>query len=81
MQARSILPDGMVQEHTFHRYADEDWVVFEAIEGVPYRIEAQIPANSPADVSLEIYDSCANTPSMGKTMPCAWGDPGIHIPQ
>ncbi len=65
-QARTTLPDGMIQEHTFHRYADEDWVVFEAIAGANYRIDAQIPPASLADVELEVYDHCTGAPLDGQ---------------
>ena len=61
-QANSISTDGSVQLHTFHQYADKDWVSFDAISGTTYLIEAHIPADSPADVVLELYDQCAGLP-------------------
>jgi len=61
-QARVILTDGTVQERTFHQQADADWVVFTATAGVEYRIEAQVPPGSPADVTLELYGQCAGLP-------------------
>ena len=57
-QARSISTDGTVQVYTFHDYGDADWVRFDAISGVTYLIEAHIPAGSPADVALGVYDRC-----------------------
>jgi hypothetical protein len=61
-QARVIPTDGTVQRRTLHKQADEDWVVFTATAGVEYRIEAQIPPGSPADVTLEVYGQCAGLP-------------------
>jgi hypothetical protein len=61
-QARAITTDGIVQVHTFHDYADADWVAFDAISGTTYLIEAQIPPGSPADVVLELYDQCDALP-------------------
>lgn len=58
-QARSLSPDGIPQRHTFHVSADEDWVVFDGVAGRIYRIEAQLPPDSRADVVLELYDACA----------------------
>ncbi len=56
--ASPIETDGMIQSHTFHASADEDWVSFEGTEGLTYTIEARTPATSTADVVLELYDSC-----------------------
>jgi ligand-binding sensor domain-containing protein len=61
-QARTIPTDGSVQQHAFHDYADADWVAFDAISGTTYLIEAQIPAGSPADVVLELYNQCDAPP-------------------
>jgi hypothetical protein len=65
-QARTIPTDGTVQVHTFHDEADADWVTFDAISGTTYLIEAQIPAGSPADVVLELYDQCDAPPQGGQ---------------
>ena len=61
-QAQAISTDGLVQSHTFHQPADQDWLVFNAISGTTYLIEALAPFGSPADMALEIYDQCANAP-------------------
>ena len=61
-QAGTIPINGLVQEHTFHQQADEDWVVFQAMDSTQYRIEAQIPPGSPADVTLELFSQCAGIP-------------------
>ncbi|MDQ3248218.1 MAG: hypothetical protein M3Q45_03305, partial [Chloroflexota bacterium] len=56
---RPIAADGSEEQaHTFHAPADEDWVRFTAAAGVTYRIEVQVPADSPADVTLEVYAQC-----------------------
>jgi len=57
-QARVILTDGSVQQHTFHVPGDSDWVAFQGISGTMYLIEARTPADSRADVTLEVYDAC-----------------------
>ena len=62
IQASTIPTNGLVQEHTFHQQADEDWVVFQATAGTQYHIDAQIPPNSPADVTLELFSQCAGLP-------------------
>ncbi len=56
---RPIVADGSeTQEHTFHAPADEDWVRFTVAAGSTYRIEVQVPADSSADVNLEVYAQC-----------------------
>ena len=59
--ASAIFTDGAIQEHTFHAPGDEDWVSFEGSVGIEYLIEAFIPAGSPVDVSLELYDRCGGS--------------------
>ena len=58
-QASLISTDGLSQIHTFHQEGDEDWVIFQATASTAYRIEAQVPPGSLADVSLEVYGQCA----------------------
>jgi PKD repeat protein len=65
-EARSIPTDGTVQVHTFGQQADNDWVLFDAISGTIYFIEAHVPANSTADVSLELFDQCGSLPEGGQ---------------
>ncbi len=61
-QASQITSDGALQLHTFHDAADSDWVRFDAQANVTYLVEAYVPAQSPADVILEIYAACAGVP-------------------
>ncbi len=61
-QANSIPTDGTVQIHTFHTQGDVDWVSFQAIADHFYLIEASVPPSSPADVVVEVYDSCSDGP-------------------
>jgi len=56
--AQPIPVDGAAQAHTFHTHGDEDWIVFTATTEISYVIESQLTGNSPADVVLELYDSC-----------------------
>lgn len=62
-EAKTINTDGTAQLHSFHAPLDTDWVRLEATAGVSYRIEVQIPDESPADVTLELYEDCGNLPS------------------
>ncbi|MBV7334338.1 C13 family peptidase [Chloroflexi bacterium TSY] len=61
-QARTIPSDGRVQEHTFHKKNDVDWVTFDATVDTIYLLEAQIPSQSRADAALELYSDCASDP-------------------
>lgn len=56
--ARAITSDGVVQQRTFHREGDSDWVRFDAVAGEQYVIEVNIPENSLADVAMELVASC-----------------------
>jgi len=56
----------VVQQHAFETSTDIDWVYFEAVEGHEYLIEAQVPTDSSADVSMYVYDGCNTTPETGK---------------
>ena len=58
VQARPIATDGSVQAHTFHTAGDEDWAAFQAVGDTHYLIETITPADSRADVVLELYDAC-----------------------
>ena len=67
-QAKTIIPNGVVWEHSLHRTDDVDWVRFAGQTGVPYRVEIQIPENSAAIVALESYLNCnADPESNGDT--------------
>lgn len=61
--ARPIPIDGSQQTHVFHQAADVDWARFDATANTTYRVEALIPADSPADVSLEVYAACDTLPN------------------
>ena len=69
-QAHLQPVNGVSQEHSFHRAGDEDWIAFDALEGVEYRIEVQIPAGSPANVVLDTYLACT-----GNTLGPTWDNP------
>ena len=60
-QAGSLESDGTVQWHTFHRYADEDWVRFTAMSGTTYVIQT---ANTGplVETALELRTSCTASP-------------------
>jgi hypothetical protein len=54
--------EGSLQQHTFHRQADADWVRFDAISGTTYVVQGQVGPGSPADLTLEAYANCADLP-------------------
>ncbi len=62
-QASTIVADQTVQTHNFYTAGDVDWVQFAATATTSYRIEVQIPPDSPADVALELYTNCADIPA------------------
>jgi hypothetical protein len=64
--ASVISTDGVLQRHTFHAEADQDWVAFQATAGMTYTVEARTPATSTADVVLEIYGSCGGDYQQGQ---------------
>jgi hypothetical protein len=64
--ASVIVTDGVLQRHTFHAEADQDWVSFQATAGMTYTIEARTPATSTADIVLEVYSSCSGGYQQGQ---------------
>lgn len=65
-EASTIPTNGTVQAHTFHTPGDYDWVAFEVTAGTEYIIEALTPADSLADVVMELYDGCNTLPTDGQ---------------
>ena len=68
-QAQSILTDGTIQIHTFHDSDDEDWISFQATQGVTYVIQARVPAASSADIVAELYSDCSGVVRPGEDPP------------
>ena len=64
--ARFIPADGTVQEHTFHKPNDQDWVAFSATTGTTYLITGDTPASSPADLTAVLYSSCGSAPQQSQ---------------
>ncbi len=64
--ARFITTDGTVQEHTFHKLDDQDWVAFNATAGTSYLILGDVPAGSPADLTVLLYATCGGVPQQGQ---------------
>ena len=60
-QASSIATDGAAQSHTFHQYADKDWVYFTATSGTTYIIQTS-NVGPDADTILELHDECELPP-------------------
>jgi 5-hydroxyisourate hydrolase-like protein (transthyretin family) len=53
--AKSIPSDGTAQQRSLYPFGDEDWVVFQAVEGRSYRLETAPYAGSNVDTYLELY--------------------------
>jgi nitrous oxidase accessory protein NosD len=62
-QAGTIALDGARQERLFHVAGDVDWVRFTVTAGVTYRVEAQTPAGSIADINLDLFTTCDSIPA------------------
>ena len=60
--AQAVATDGRLQQHTFHKQADQDWVRFEAISGTTYVVQGQVGPGSSADLTLEAYEGCTALP-------------------
>lgn len=56
--AKNIADDGLFQNRSFQKQADNDWVRFSTVAGVTYVIEARVPPNSRADVVVELHANC-----------------------
>ncbi|MCX7670355.1 MAG: C13 family peptidase, partial [Anaerolineae bacterium] len=74
--ARFIPADGTLQEHTFHKQADVDWVAFQAIAGQRYLILGDALAGSPADLVVEPYRACHAVPDPGQNYSFS---PGVRL--
>jgi len=53
-----LVEYGAIYEHDFHSAADSDWIQFAVEAGKSYRIEAQLPSGSLADLAMELHDTC-----------------------
>ena len=60
--ARIVAVDGRLLDRTFHSPGDRDWLQGNGQAGVTYRIDVQIPADSPVDVNVSVYLDCNGTP-------------------
>ena len=63
-QANPITTDGVEQYHNLNPTPDKDWVWFEAVGGVTYRIQA-LADGADADLALELHSTCTSPPSFG----------------
>ncbi|MCP4109726.1 MAG: hypothetical protein GY749_30110, partial [Desulfobacteraceae bacterium] len=59
-EANEIVLDTELQEHTFYRPEDEDWIKFKAVQGKTYIIEAKYDESFASFVWLELYDAGNN---------------------
>jgi len=57
-EAKPIEADGVPQNHTFHAPNDQDWLAVQLTAGITYVVNVDVPANSQADVTAEIYSNC-----------------------
>lgn len=63
-QANQIASDGTEQQHNLSPMPDKDWVRFDAIGGITYRIQA-IADGVDADLVVELHSTCSSPPSFG----------------
>jgi len=56
--ANALAPDGSVQQHTFHKQGDQDWVRFTVLKDYQYVIATANPG-AQANTVLGLFDSCA----------------------
>jgi hypothetical protein len=63
-QANPIPVDGTEQQHNLYPAPDKDWVKFDAIGGVTYRVQA-IADGADARLVVELHGTCASPPSFG----------------
>jgi hypothetical protein len=75
-QANIILSDGTIQQQSFYQEGDIDWFAFNATANTTYLVEAQVPAESRADVALEVYGDCAGDPDASQDYTFA---PGVRL--
>lgn len=71
--ARTVAVDGRLLDHTFHLAGDVDWRQINGQAGVTYRIDVQIPAGSPVDVSVSLYTDCSGAPVSQQNEPFSNG--------
>ncbi len=62
--ARPIVVNGAVQDHTFHQQADADWAWFDATAGVSYILETR-NTGARANSVIEAYATCTAPPTSG----------------
>lgn len=60
VQAQPVGSDGIPQIHQFENLADVDWARFDVTANEQYLIEAQGLDDSPVDITIQIYTTCAN---------------------
>ena len=63
-QTNSISTDGVEQEHNLYPAPDKDWVKFDGIGGITYRVQA-IADGTDADLVVELHGTCSSPPSFG----------------
>lgn len=63
-QANLISTDGATQLHNLNTAPDQDWVKFEGLSGVTYRIQGN-PIGPDADLAVEIHNACDSQPTFG----------------
>jgi hypothetical protein len=89
--ASGIATDGTVQQHTFHKLNDDDWVRFDAQANKSYLIRVA-NVGSRVDAVVMLYDTCEEAPlavednAFGPTVQMAWDAPAagtysLHILQ
>ena len=61
-----ISTSGSLQNHTFHKANDTDWVAFSATAGRTYYFTADPFPESPVDLAVSVYPACGDVPQLSQ---------------
>lgn len=61
-EAQPITTDGSLQQHTFYRPNDEDWVAFQVTAGISYVVQTS-GVQDRADTTLAVFGQCDGQPT------------------
>ncbi len=75
-EAKSINSAGVTQEHDFHKASEVDWIKFDPLVGVRYRVEVTGDATEAGNMEVALLTQCSGTPSQ-QNKPAL--SPGIQL--
>lgn len=61
VQAKPLAVDSELQQHTFHREGDQDWIKFNALANKSYIVEVTNLGDA-ADAVIVLYNNCTEAP-------------------